>query len=101
MITSLSLRQASAGSLVIINGSNFGATKGSSYVLFSDNGINWGGPWDIATWVLNSWSNTQITFTVPSPSGSGGQYAVAPGTTAAVSVTVGSTQSNVATLGIQ
>ena len=73
-----------------INGSGFGATQGSGYVSFSDNGINWGAPGNTATFQVDSWSDTAITFTVPTPSGSTGQFYVEPGTYASARVTTSS-----------
>ena len=70
--------QASPGTQVTINGSGFGATQGSSYVMFSNGGSNWGDPGDPAL-QIDSWSDTAITFTVPSPG-------VAPGTPASATV---------------
>ncbi len=89
VITSVSPATASAGQVVTVSGVNFGATQGDSYITFSDDGTNWGAPPDLATFSLDSWSNTAITFTIPSPSGSGGEWAVVPGSTATVTVTSG------------
>jgi predicted alpha-1,2-mannosidase len=83
---SLSPATAAAGQQVTINGSGFGATQGSGYVAFSDNGVNWGSPGNQATFQIDSWSDTSVTFTVPTPSGPGGVWAVAPGTLAMVTV---------------
>ena len=88
--TSLSSATASAGQQVTINGSGFGAAQGSGYVAFSDNGINWGAPGNAATFQVDSWSDTAITFTVPTPSGSTSQYYVEPGTYASARVTTSS-----------
>jgi predicted alpha-1,2-mannosidase len=84
--TSVSPSPASAGQVVTITGSGFGATQGSGYVAFSDNGTNWGSPGNVATFQVDSWSDTSITFTVPTPSGTNGVYAVSPGTDASVMV---------------
>jgi hypothetical protein len=84
--TSLSTTSAQAGDQVTINGSGFGASRGSGYVAFSDNGTNWGGPGNTASFTVDSWSDTAITFTVPTPSGANGQYQVWPGTPASVTV---------------
>ncbi|HYK67966.1 MAG TPA: GH92 family glycosyl hydrolase [Streptosporangiaceae bacterium] len=85
-ISSLSPATASAGQQVTINGSGFGATQGSGYVAFSDNGVNWGAPGNAAPFQIDSWSDTAITFTVPTPAGPGGVWSVAPGTPASVTV---------------
>jgi hypothetical protein len=87
VIASLSPTSAAAGQQVTIHGSNFGATQGSSYVFFVDGGTSWGAPFDGATFQVNSWSDTAITFTVPTPSGPNGIWHVTPGDTATVQVT--------------
>jgi predicted alpha-1,2-mannosidase len=84
--TSVSPSPASAGQVVTITGSGFGATQGSGYVAFSDNGTNWGSPGNTATFQVDSWSDTSITFTVPTPSGTNGEWAVYPGTDASAMV---------------
>jgi glucan 1,6-alpha-isomaltosidase len=61
--------------------------QGSSYVFFVDGGTRWGVPFDGATFQVNSWSDTSITFTVPTPSGPNGIWHVTPGDTATVQVT--------------
>jgi hypothetical protein len=50
---------------VTINGSGFGASQGSGYVEFTDNGTSWGGPGESAL-TIDSWSDGAVTFTVPS-----------------------------------
>jgi predicted alpha-1,2-mannosidase len=86
VVSSVSPSPASAGQVVTISGSGFGATQGSGYVAFSDNGVNWGSPGNDATFQVDSWSDTSVTFTVPTPSGPGGAFAVSPGTDASVMV---------------
>jgi predicted alpha-1,2-mannosidase len=86
LATSVSPAPAAAGQQVTVDGSGFGTSQGSGYLAFSDNGINWGAPGNAATFGVDSWSDTAITFTVPTPSGSTGQYHVAPGTLASVTV---------------
>jgi predicted alpha-1,2-mannosidase len=86
VITSISPATADAGQVVTINGSGFGASQGSGYVAFSDLGTNWGAPGNSAPFTVNSWSDTTITFTVPTPSGSSGQFRVWPGTIASIMV---------------
>jgi predicted alpha-1,2-mannosidase len=83
---SVSPATAVAGQQVTITGSGFGATQGSGYVAFSDNGTDWGAPGNLATFQVDSWSDTAITFTVPSPSGTNGEWHVWPGTDASVTV---------------
>ena len=99
-ITSVSPATASAGQVVTVSGVNFGATQGTSYITFSDDGTNWGAPPDLATFSIGSWSDGKITFTVPSPSGAGGQWHVDPGSTATITVTTASGTSNTAALTI-
>jgi hypothetical protein len=101
VITFHSPVNAAAGQQVTVTGSGFGASQGSSYLTFSDNGTNWGAPGDLATFTVNSWSDSAITFTVPAPSGTNNEWAVTPGTTATVSVTTGAGTSNTATTAIQ
>jgi hypothetical protein len=77
---------------VTITGSGFGASQGSGYVAFSDNGTNWGAPGNTAPFTVDSWSDTSVTFTVPQPSGTNGQSRVYPGSMASVTVVNGSGQ---------
>jgi predicted alpha-1,2-mannosidase len=83
VVSSLSATSASAGGQVTINGSGFGSSQGNGYVAFSDNGTNWGAPGSTPTLTVDSWSNTAITFTVPTASGG---YQVWAGTPASVTV---------------
>jgi hypothetical protein len=87
VISSVQPASASAGTTETINGANFGATQGSSYVFFVDGSVSWGAPFDGATFQVDSWSDTKITFTIPTPSGPGGVWHVTPGSTATVQVT--------------
>jgi alpha-glucosidase (family GH31 glycosyl hydrolase) len=86
-ITSITPSTASAGQTVTVTGTNFGANQDGAYLTFSDDGTNWGAPPDTATFTLSSWSNNQITFTVPEPSGTNDTWHVVPGSTATVTVT--------------
>jgi len=94
VITSVQPSSASAGTIETINGSNFGAAQGSSYVFFVDGPTSWGAPFDGATFQVDSWSDTKITFTIPTPSGPGGIWHVIPGSTATVQVTTPGGSSN-------
>ena len=85
VVTSLSATSAKAGDRVTINGSGFGAAQGNGYVAFSDNGTNWGGSGNPAL-TVDSWSDTAVTFTVPAPSGTNGQWQVWAGTPGSVTV---------------
>jgi alpha-glucosidase (family GH31 glycosyl hydrolase) len=101
VITGVSPPTASVGQVVTVSGVNFGATQAdSSYITFSDDGTNWGAPQDEATFSLDSWSDGQITFTIPSPSGTGGEWHVVPGSTATVTVTTADGTSSAGTLTI-
>ncbi|MEY9862610.1 putative alpha-1,2-mannosidase [Catenulispora sp. GAS73] len=84
--TSVAPSPAAAGQQVTVHGSGFGATQGTGYVVFSDHGINWGAPGNSATFTVDSWSDTAVTFTVPTPSGANGMFHVFAGTNASVSV---------------
>jgi hypothetical protein len=99
-LTFASPSAAAAGQQVTITGSGFGASQGSGYLTFSDDATTWGAPGDAATFTVDSWSDSAITFTVPTPSGTNGQWAVTPGTEATVSVTTGAGTSNPATTSI-
>jgi Glycosyl hydrolases family 31 TIM-barrel domain/Glycosyl hydrolase family 31 C-terminal domain/Domain of unknown function (DUF5110)/NPCBM-associated, NEW3 domain of alpha-galactosidase/IPT/TIG domain len=99
-ISSVDPTSASAGQIVTINGKNFGATQGDSYVFFVDGDTSWGAPFDGAEFHVNSWSDDRITFTVPTPSGPGGIWHVTPGTTATVSVTTSAGSSGQASIRI-
>jgi hypothetical protein len=79
--SSVSPGTASGGQQVTINGSGFGASQGSGYVEFSDNGSNWGGSGEPAL-QIDSWSDSAVTFTVPS--------SVSPGTPGSVTIVTGS-----------
>jgi hypothetical protein len=97
VITSLEPTSAAAGQQVTIHGSNFGASQtdpNQDYVFFVDGGTSWGAPFDGATFTVNSWSDTAITFTVPTPSGPGGIWHVNPGDTATVTVNTSAGPSN-------
>jgi predicted alpha-1,2-mannosidase len=98
VITSVQPDSANAGDVVTINGTGFGATQGSGYVHFMDGGVSWGAPGNVAAFKVDSWSDTSITFTVPTPSNG---YHVFPGSTAMVSVVTDSGQtSDTAALGM-
>jgi hypothetical protein len=99
-ITFSSPATAAAGQEVTVTGSGFGASQGSSYLTFSDNGTNWGAPGDQATFTIDSWADGAITFTVPSASGTNGEWAVTPGTTANISVTTSAGTSGTTTVAI-
>jgi predicted alpha-1,2-mannosidase len=79
--SSVSPSTASGGQQVTINGSGFGASQESGYVEFSDNGSNWGGSGETAL-QIDSWSDSAVTFTVPS--------SVSPGTPGSATVVTGS-----------
>ncbi|MFU8850647.1 NEW3 domain-containing protein [Micromonospora sp. SL1-18] len=101
VITSVSPATASEGDVVTVRGANFGASKGSSYLAFDNAGTTWGQFNSNATFTLNSWSDDAITFTIPSPSGSGGEWHVVPGTTATARLTTiyGETPTSTLTIG--
>ena len=84
-ITGMTPSTASAGELVTLAGTGFGASQSNSYIQFIDGSVVWGAPGNTATFTIDSWSNTAISFIVPLPSG-GGNYAVTPGTVATLYV---------------
>jgi RHS repeat-associated protein len=59
-ITSVSATTATVGTQIVISGSGFGTSQGSSAVLLDDNPVT-----------VNSWSATSITVTIPSGATSG------------------------------
>jgi len=75
------------GQTVTVQGTGFGATRGSGYLLFSNGSVNWGAPGDQAAFEVLSWSDTQITFMVPEASGPSDQWAIQPDSTATITVT--------------
>ncbi len=83
VVTSVDPASVDGGDVVTINGSGFGDSRGNGYVHFQDNNTSWGAPGNTAAFTVNSWSDTKITFTVPPATG---QYHVAPGTNAMVTV---------------
>ncbi len=91
VITSVTPDTANPGDVVTIKGSGFGSTQGSGYVHFMDNGTSWGAPGNAAGLTVNSWSDTAITFTVPT---SANGFQVYPGSTAMVTVVTDSGQSS-------
>ena len=60
VITSLSATTGTAGSQVVVSGSGFGASQGSSVVLLNDMSVT-----------VNSWSATSISITIPTGASSG------------------------------
>jgi protein involved in polysaccharide export with SLBB domain len=102
-VSGFSPSSAEPGQHVTISGNGFGSSQGSGYVHLIDNsnGVSWGAPGNAATFTVDSWSNTQIVFTVPTPSGTDGEYRVNPGDNVQVDVhTSSGLTSNKATLGI-
>jgi len=87
VVRSVSPGTASPGQVVTVRGADFGATQGLGYITFSDGGFGWGAPGDLDTFKVDNWSDNAITFTVPVPSGTGGEFRVVPGTAAAITVT--------------
>ncbi len=83
VITSVQPASANAGDQVTINGSGFEESQFGGYVHFMDGGTSWGAPGNAAGLTIDSWSNTSITFTVPTPAGG---YHVFAGSTAMVTV---------------
>jgi predicted alpha-1,6-mannanase (GH76 family) len=100
-VTAVAPAPAVAGQQVTIGGTGFGAAQGAGYLAFSDGATNWGAPGNSAAFTVDSWSNTSITFTVPTPSGTNGTWAVGAGSVATLHVVNASGQSsNIATLPI-
>jgi hypothetical protein len=86
VLSSVAPSPVPAGRKVTVTGSGFGANRGAGYVTLSDLGTSWGSPGSPAAFTVDSWSNDAVTFTVPTPSGTGGEWHVWPGSLASVSV---------------
>jgi hypothetical protein len=101
IIASVSPAAVSAGQVLTVSGVGFGASQGGGYVSFGDQGTAWGSPRCAATFDIDSWSDSEVTFTVPSPSGPDGVWHVVPASQATITVTNAASQvSNVATVTI-
>ena len=87
VITGVSPSPRGPGQTASVVGAGFGATRGNGYLKFSDGSVSWGAPGDSAAFQVLSWSDTQITFMVPEPSGAGNQFAIQPDSTATITVT--------------
>jgi NPCBM-associated, NEW3 domain of alpha-galactosidase len=97
-ISRLSAASGAAGQTITVYGSGFGPTQGTSSALdLTDGATTWSAPGNLPTLTVQRWSNDQITFEVPTPSGaSGDQYQVVAGTTATLQVvTAGGTSNTV------
>jgi hypothetical protein len=100
-ISGLSPTPAVAGQQITVTGNGFGSSQGAGYLAFHDGGTNWGAPGNGATFTVGSWSAGSVTFTVPTPSGSNGIWAVGAGSVATLQVVNASGQtSNTASLAI-
>jgi Glycosyl hydrolase family 76/Ricin-type beta-trefoil lectin domain/IPT/TIG domain len=100
-IASIAPAPAVAGRQVTVTGTGFGSSQGAGYAAFGDDGTDWGAPGNAATFTVDAWSNTSVTFTVPSPSGTNGAWAVTAGSVATVRIVNASGQSsNTGTLAI-
>ena len=85
VLSSVSPSTTTAGSSVTLAGQNFGSSQGSSYLTLAQGGTSWGAPFDGAKLTITSWSDTSITFTLPSNTG---PFPLQPGT-ATITVTAG------------
>jgi Glycosyl hydrolases family 31/Domain of unknown function (DUF5110)/NPCBM-associated, NEW3 domain of alpha-galactosidase/Carbohydrate binding module (family 6)/IPT/TIG domain len=100
VITNVQPASGNAGTSITITGQNFGASQGSSYLFLADLDTSWGAPFDGATLSITSWSDTSITFALPSPQGPNGVWHLVPGTTATVTVNVNGSASNAGQIAI-
>ncbi|MGA9077034.1 MAG: IPT/TIG domain-containing protein [Acidimicrobiales bacterium] len=87
IVSSVSPTTVSAGQLVTLSGVDFGSVQGNGYVTFYDAGTAWGAPGCAATFSLDSWSDSQVAFQAPLPSGPDDCWQVVPGSQASISVT--------------
>ncbi|SMC03623.1 IPT/TIG domain-containing protein [Sulfobacillus thermosulfidooxidans DSM 9293] len=53
------------GQWVTVSGQDFGSTQGQGYVFITQDGVNYGAPTDSYPVAVKQWSNTRITFLVP------------------------------------
>lgn len=53
------------GQWVTVTGEGFGANQGQGYVLISQDGVNYGAPGDSYLVAVRQWTNSSITFLVP------------------------------------
>jgi hypothetical protein len=95
-ISSISPSPRGPGQSVTVYGSNFGATRGNGYLKFSNGNVSWGAPGNQAAFQVISWSNTQITFMVPEPSGPSNEWAIQADSTATITVTDNAGQTSAA-----
>ncbi len=94
VVTSTSVNNISPGEMVTVNGSGFGDIQSGGYVHLEDDGVNWGMVGNQAVFHIVSWSDTQIQFVAPVPSGPGEAYKLVPGTEAQITVTNGAGQTS-------
>lgn len=93
-ITSISPSSGGVGTVETITGNNFGATQGTSYVLFFEGPTSWGANFDGVKLDILSWSNTSVQFALPAPGGPGGIYHIYPGQTGYAVIDVAGSDSN-------
>jgi predicted GH43/DUF377 family glycosyl hydrolase len=80
VITSVTPASVAPGDVVTVNGHGFGATEPAYGMYLSDDGQTWGMNGSGLPLTVDSWSDTKITFTVPTSTGNLAR--VHPGTTA-------------------
>lgn len=101
VIRSLATASASPGQQVTIIGSGFEPNQTTGYVTLIDQGTTWANPNSPHPLVVDSWSETRITFTVPTADASKGAAHVLEGTAATVGVVTSTgASSNLAVLEI-
>lgn len=101
VIRSLATATAAPGQQVTIIGSGFEPNQTTGYVTLIDQGTTWANPNSPNPLLVDSWSETRITFTVPTADVSKGAAHVWEGTAATVGVVTGTNAaSNLAVLEI-
>jgi hypothetical protein len=95
-ISSIAPTSGAAGTTVTLHGSDFGPSQGTvSAVQLTDDGTVWGQQGELPSLTIKKWTNTAITFVLPTGSGTAGtEYQLVPGTTATVQVVTAGGSSN-------
>jgi hypothetical protein len=101
-ISRLSATTDAGGETITVYGSGFGPSQGTSSALaLTDGATTWSAPGNLPALTVLHWTDKQITFEIPTPSGTAGdQYELIPATTATLQVVTAGGTSNTVPLGI-
>lgn len=89
-ITSYTMSMTPSGMLVTVAGKGFGSNRGQGYVYLSDNGINWGAPQDDYKVNVQSWTDNQVKYFLPTQGQPNAGSGVVPGSAANMLIAAGS-----------